>query len=600
MSIINKYYWTPQKGRELAIKYEKIILMISLLYIPCILMLQRIMKHRKEKNMKYLKILWNLSLSLLSFIGVLLITIYDKNILKYIIVEESEYSPETRAVISIFTLTKVVEYGDTIFLILKKKKLTFLHSYHHLSVVLYCLYSQKILVSHAHYFVLLNLLVHSIMYFYFAFIYIFPHILIKIRKFITCLQIFQMFAGIYISYYAIKNVDNPLFVSNAIGSFILYLSYAVLFLNFYFSNYYRNIKSNVATYLISVHILAIIGFIMICKSKDILRLFIEVSIGSFFTLTLLNLSFYINKHYYQNVRNRIIHNNMTEEKILLRRYKTKYYSNMALLKIITIKLIKTILLCFNGIATYAHDHIFLFVNFYSQKIKQMTNDSVHDVNGKNEDSKIYSDNKTYDFDKIYNKEKNENDESLHNDDLQKGIRNVSDQRTYRHRNNNNHHHNNNMNYYGVHNIYEQNKNNKINYIRTFIKNIYNSSIIFYIISKQPNEYILYPHLDNRKREKKKKVIDNSNTESTKLTTSSSSSSSISLKQTNKNINPFYIIKYIFKNYLFYIVSLILPIYYGLKVYNDALLGLCVHGALRWIIEIHSTKIFNKTGKIHSQ
>ncbi|KOB86436.1 hypothetical protein PFDG_02203 [Plasmodium falciparum Dd2] len=151
MSIINKYYWTPQKGRELAIKYEKTILMISLLYIPCILLLQKIMKKRKEMDMKYLKILWNLSLSFLSCGGVLLITIYDKNILKYIIVEESEYSPETRAVITIFTLTKVVEYGDTLFLILKKKKLTFLHSYHHLSVVIYCLYSQKILVSHAHY-----------------------------------------------------------------------------------------------------------------------------------------------------------------------------------------------------------------------------------------------------------------------------------------------------------------------------------------------------------------------------------------------------------------------------------------------------------------
>ncbi|ETW49562.1 hypothetical protein PFMALIP_02490, partial [Plasmodium falciparum MaliPS096_E11] len=400
MSIINKYYWTPQKGRELAIKYEKTILMISLLYIPCILLLQKIMKKRKEMDMKYLKILWNLSLSFLSFVGVLLITIYDKNILKYIIVEESEYSPETRAVITIFTLTKVVEYGDTLFLILKKKKLTFLHSYHHLSVVIYCLYSQKILVSHAHYFVLLNLIVHSIMYFYFGFIYIFPRILTKIRKFITCLQIFQMFAGIYISYYAIKNVDNPLYVSNAMASFILYLTYAILFLNFYFSNYYRNIKSSVATYLISIHILAIIGFIMICKSKDILRLFIEVSIGCFFTLTLLNLSFYINTHYYQNVRNKITENDLMEQKQLFTGYKIKYFSNVALLKIITIKLIKTILLCFNGIATYAHDHIFFFVNFYSQKIKQMTNDAVHDVYAQKDVTKMCSDDKICSDNKI--------------------------------------------------------------------------------------------------------------------------------------------------------------------------------------------------------
>lgn len=153
-----------------------------------------------------------------------------------------------------------------------------------------------------------------------------------------------------------------------------------------------------------------------------------------------------------------------------------------------------------------------------------------------------------------------------------------------------------MKHYTIHNTCRKNKNNKINYIRTFIKNIYNSSIIFYIISKQPNEYMLYPHLENSKRENNKKYIQSSNIESTKLT----STSSISLKQTHQNITLFSIIKYIFKNYLFYIVSLILPIYYGLKVYNDALLGLCVHGALRWIIEIHSAKIFNKTGKIHTR
>ncbi|CRG99410.1 long chain fatty acid elongation enzyme, putative [Plasmodium relictum] len=519
MSIVNEHYWTPKKGRELAIKYEKLIFLISLLYIPAIFILQRFMKKRKEIEAKVCKVIWNLTLSFLSFVGVLLIIIYDKTILKFLIVEETEYSPETRAVITIFTLTKFIEYGDTLFLILKKKKLTFLHSYHHLSVVIYCLYSQKELVSHAHYFVFFNLIVHSIMYFYFGFIYILPKIVIKMRKFITCLQIFQMFVGIFISYYAIKHVDNPVYVNNAIASFTLYLTYAFLFLNFYFNNYYRNIKSNVATYLISIHILGIIGFIMICKSKDILRLFIEVSVGCVFTLTLLNFSFYFNKHYYQNIKSKISEKNFIEETDLFNKYKKRYYSNMALLKKITINMIKTGLLCFNGLATYAHDNIFLFVNFYSEKIKRIANDSIIDNSNK----------------KVNNNEMNDisSTKSLPNDDLKKKRK-----KTF-------------FTFY------------------TSLKDLYNSSIISYIISKSPIENISI-NLENMKTDQ----------------------SSI-----KGNFSFLYIIKQIIQNYLFYIVCLILPIYYGLKVYNDALLGLCVHGALRWLIELYSTKIFNKTQKL---
>ncbi|CRG96747.1 long chain fatty acid elongation enzyme, putative [Plasmodium gallinaceum] len=518
MSIVNEQYWTPKKGRELALKYEKLILLISFLYIPSIFILQRFMKKRKEIEAKVYKIIWNLSLSFLSFIGALLIIIYDKNILKSLIIEETEYSPETRAVICIFTLTKFVEYGDTLFLILKKKKLTFLHSYHHFSVVIYCLYSQKELVSHAHYFVFFNLIVHSIMYFYFGFIYILPKIVIKMRKFITCLQIFQMFVGIFISYYAIKHVDNQVYVNNAIASFTLYLTYAFLFLNFYFNSYYRNIKSNVATYLISIHILGIIGFIMICKSKDILRLFLEVSVGCVFTLTLLNFSFYINKHYYQNIKNKISEKNLIEETDLFNKYKKKYYSNMALLKKITINMIKTCLLCFNGLATYAHDNIFLFVNLYSEKIKKIANDSITDTPNK----------------RVNNNELNDtsSDKPLTKDDLKK-------------------------------------KKKPLYTFYTSVKDIYSSSIISYIIWKSPIENISV-NLENMK-------TDQSNI--------------------NDNFNLLCITKQIIQNYLFYIVCLILPIYYGLKVYNDALLGLCVHGALRWLIELYSTKIFNKTQKL---
>ncbi|VTZ68420.1 long chain fatty acid elongation enzyme, putative [Plasmodium chabaudi chabaudi] len=535
MKIINEEYWVPGKGRELAIKYEPIILGISFLYIPLILIFQKIMKKRKEIEAKYIKILWNISLSFFSFLGALFIILYDKNVLKYLILEEKEYSAITRAVICIFTLTKVVEYGDTLFLILKKKKLTFLHSYHHLSVVIYCLYSQKELVSHAHYFVFLNLIVHSIMYCYFGCIYIIPKIVYRFRKLITCLQIFQMFIGIFISYYAIQNVDNHVYINNAIASFTLYLTYAFLFLNFYFNNYYRNIKGDVATYMISMHVLGLIGFIMVCKSKDIFKLFIEVLIGCIFTLSLLKFSFYFNENYYHSFKNKIPETNFNDQIQMFKKYKNIYYSNMALLKKIIINMIKTFLLCLNGFATYAHDNIFIFVNFYSKKIKDIQNEGI--VIEKQETQNYHN-----------GKTKNRKQTNSFSDNIQKPNK-INDDNFEK----------KNKKFLNFQNCY------------SLIKYIYNTSIISYIISKPPIDTI------SRKDDQKNDDIS---------------------VQPNiyKNYNLFYIIKKIIECYLLYLICLIMPIYYGLKVYNDAVLGLCVHGAFRWVIEIYSTKIFKKSEK----
>ncbi|CAG9480565.1 long chain fatty acid elongation enzyme, putative [Plasmodium vivax] len=550
MTPLSRAFWAPGKGRELAGKYEKTILLISLLYIPAVLALQKVMRRRKEIEAKALKVAWNVCLSALSLMGVLLILIYDPHVLKSIILEETEYRPETRAVISIFTLTKVVEYGDTVFLILKKKKLTFLHSYHHLSVVIYCLYSQKELVSHAHYFVFLNLVVHAIMYFYFGFIYIVPKILYKVRQFITCLQILQMFIGIFISYYAIRNVENQIYVKNAIASFALYLTYAILFLNFYFNNYCKNVKSNVATYMISVHILGLIGLIMLCTSNDTLRLFIEVSIGCVFTLTLLSCSFHFNTHYCYLWKNKIGDTNFLEQTDLLLTYKAKYFSNMAFLKKMTIHMIKTFLLCFNGLATYAHDTIFLFVNFYSERLKRIAHESAAlEKGGKSATVRG----------------------AAMSGETSGATSGASDKSSDQPNDQPNDEPNNQTNVANPPGEAPNRRDTKANRVFFLIKDLYNRSIISYIIYKSPIENIA------------------KNLESI----SPDQSARKSLQFTF-----FRMTKQVIQNYLLYIVCLILPIYYGLRVYNDALLGLCVHGALRWLIEIYSTKIFNKSRKLH--
>lgn len=64
---------------------------------------------------------------------------------------------------------QVPELGDTIFIVLRKQKLIFLHWYHHITVLIYCWYSFSQYTAPARWFVVMNFVVHSIMYTYYAF-----------------------------------------------------------------------------------------------------------------------------------------------------------------------------------------------------------------------------------------------------------------------------------------------------------------------------------------------------------------------------------------------------------------------------------------------
>ncbi|KAG6804621.1 elongation of very long chain fatty acids protein 6-like [Apis mellifera caucasica] len=67
-----------------------------------------------------------------------------------------------------FALSKLLEFGDTIFIVLRKQELIFLHWYHHITVLLYSWFSYSEHTASARWFMVLNYFVHSIMYGYYA------------------------------------------------------------------------------------------------------------------------------------------------------------------------------------------------------------------------------------------------------------------------------------------------------------------------------------------------------------------------------------------------------------------------------------------------
>jgi len=140
-----------------------------------------------------------------------------------------------------FVLSKVPELGDTLFIVLRKQKLIFLHWYHHLTVLIYVFYSFKEFAAPARWFMVMNFLCHSAMYSYYALKALRFRVPKGIAMVITSMQLLQMFVGCFVTYsaYSIKQSGQSCHVSDTTLnlSIVMYASYAVLFARFFHNAY---------------------------------------------------------------------------------------------------------------------------------------------------------------------------------------------------------------------------------------------------------------------------------------------------------------------------------------------------------------------------
>lgn len=304
--IFPKEAWGPGAGVELATVYKYHIITGCVLYLPVIYGLRRYMQNRPAYSLKFVAFIWNLCLSLLSLMGFITVLVQQPGMLLVSMHPERYFSPPVRVVITIFTLTKAVEFGDTVLLVLKKKPLSFLHLYHHITVSLYCWHAQYINADFAHGFAIMNLVVHSIMYFYFCLTcFLSPargagkgrtsatavqRMLYQSRPLITMMQIAQMLVGMYLSLQGMMYLNDPKQVFNAQLALAMYTSYAVLFLQLYCSSYLPHLSSNRVLMLLLLHGLAAVGvYKLCCYNKDKLLLTLQMGVVAAVSLSL---SFY--------------------------------------------------------------------------------------------------------------------------------------------------------------------------------------------------------------------------------------------------------------------------------------------------------------------
>ena len=143
----------------------------SVAYVALLYLGAKWMKHRKPYNLRRPLLMWNMALAIFSIatfrrseVPKVAEKLFTEGIEEVSCRSTSFDNPKHLVWIFLFTVFKVVELGDTAFIVLRKTPLNFLHWYHHITVLVYSWYIVPQRPASAIMFLAMNSAVHSIMY----------------------------------------------------------------------------------------------------------------------------------------------------------------------------------------------------------------------------------------------------------------------------------------------------------------------------------------------------------------------------------------------------------------------------------------------------
>ena len=213
------------------------------------------MESRKPFDLQYPLIIWNSMLCIFSFLGSYRCIPAFYKIVKNsgwiaTVCSNSYYYEKPEAFwVAAFTLSKIPELIDTLFIVLRKRKLIFLHWYHHSTVLAFGILTFPYWYGGPAWYGSMNYPIHFIMYGYYA------TMAMKIVRFprwismaITALQISQMIVGIGVQFVLYKNLGTNDCHTNSghvLAGFLMYGSYFLLFLDYFLGAYIKNDKMKV-------------------------------------------------------------------------------------------------------------------------------------------------------------------------------------------------------------------------------------------------------------------------------------------------------------------------------------------------------------------
>ncbi|CAF3883138.1 unnamed protein product [Rotaria sp. Silwood2] len=219
----------------------------ALFYIILVFIGQIWMRKRNKKyELRKALIIWNVFLAVFSFCGACrcvpeLLHSLTKHGFQHSLCNPILKKGVTGLWLWLFIISKVPETIDTLFIVLRRQQLIFLHWFHHASVVVYCFYSYGLFAPTGRWFTSMNLCVHTVMYSYFALRAARFRVPQFIQQSITVLQLIQMLVGCIVNTAAYKYKQDGYYCmtsnSNIVVSVVLYVIYLILFAHFFYLSY---------------------------------------------------------------------------------------------------------------------------------------------------------------------------------------------------------------------------------------------------------------------------------------------------------------------------------------------------------------------------
>lgn len=243
---IEDTYFNPSKVDQWFQANWQLSIYLGVFYLLAVFFGRKFMENRPAYELRLPLILWNLSLAVFSIFGAyrFIFGFYQlaKNHgLKGTLCATYYYhsTPEGFWVL-LFVLSKVPELVDTFFIVARKKKLIFLHWYHHFTVLMYSFYLYKDRLAGGAYYGAMNFTVHAIMYSY----YFLTACKIRLPRWlsmtVTTLQLLQMFVGVFVTCYLWTKTDDPhcpIHTNNLTAASLMYSTYLFLFAKFFVQAY---------------------------------------------------------------------------------------------------------------------------------------------------------------------------------------------------------------------------------------------------------------------------------------------------------------------------------------------------------------------------
>ena len=210
--------------------------------------------NRERWHWRYTLAVWNFGLSSFSFIGMSRTLPHLLHMLGTLSLKETICCDPVRTYgggstglwVQLFILSKFPELLDTFFIVIHKKKLIFLHWYHHITVLCYCWHAYVTHAPHGIFFVVMNYTVHATMYGYYCLM------ALRMRPkwfnpmIVTAMQISQMLLGVAITvagfYYKKLDPECSVHDENNMAGFAMYGSYLLLFVEFFVERYVQQRK----------------------------------------------------------------------------------------------------------------------------------------------------------------------------------------------------------------------------------------------------------------------------------------------------------------------------------------------------------------------